>query len=145
MGFILNRFDKLMELKRNSSINEQFKLTAIIVHDPTDNDLKKHIRSHFLDFARFTGQRFLFITFIQPPKEYSDAIGRGEYEYAKLLICDPAQNADPESVIDPLIRDYYSLPEYGSYLVLAKKLSDHEVFKVPITTGSLPYQLFDLQ
>ena len=144
MGCILNRFDKLMELTKNESVNKLFKLTAIIAHDPTDNDLKKHIRSHFLDFARLTGKNFLFITFIQPPKVYADAIRRREYEYAKLLISDSYQHNDPDTVINPLVRDYYGLPEDGSYLVLAKKLSDNEVFIVPITTGSLPYQLMEL-
>ena len=144
MGFILNRFDKLMELKRNRSINEQFKLTAIIVHDPNDDDLKVHIRDHFLEFAAITGENFLFITFIQPPKEYADAISRGEYKYAKLLVSDSTQLSDTDKTINPLIREFYNLPEYGSYWVIAKKLSDNEVFKVPITSGSLPYQILDL-
>ena len=144
MGYILNRFDELVELKNNDSINEQFKLIAIIVHDPTDNNLKKHIRYHFLDLARFSGEHFLFITFIQPPREYTDAIRRGEYKYAKLLVGDSGQQSDTDTVIDPLIRKYYGLPEDGSYLVFAKKLSDDEVFIAPTTTGSLPYQLMDL-
>lgn len=31
MGFILNRFDKLMELRKESSINEQFTTTTSFV------------------------------------------------------------------------------------------------------------------
>ena len=51
-------------------------------------NLKDHIRSHFLEFAEWTGQNFLFITFIQPPEKYAYAIRRGEYEHAKLLVSD---------------------------------------------------------
>ena len=68
MGYILNRFDRLMELKENPSSTKQFKLTAVIVHDPKDKDLCDHIRDFFLQFAQITGKNFLFITFIQPPK-----------------------------------------------------------------------------
>ena len=46
-------------------------------------NLKDHIRSHFLEFAEWTGKNFLFITFIQPPEKYAYAIRRGEYEHAK--------------------------------------------------------------
>ncbi len=142
MGYILNRFAKLMELKNNSSINEQFELTAIIVHDPKDTDFIKHMRSHFLDFARFTGRNFLFITFIQPPKENAETIARDEF--ARLLVSDSKQLRGTDIIINPLIRKYYDIQEDGSYLVIAKKLSDKEVYKVRTTTASLPYQLLDL-
>ena len=144
MGYILNRFDKLMQLRSDPAVNEQFKLTAIIVHDPKDKNLIEHIRSHFLKFAEFTGKKFLFITFIQPPKEYIDAIRGGEYEYAKLLVSDSKQLSNTDVMINPLVRKYYGLPEDDSYLVLAKNFSDNEIFRVRITTGSLPYQLMDL-
>lgn len=144
MGYILNRFDKLMELSENSTLNEQFKLTAIIVHNPKDRDLIEYIRSKFLFFARLTGEKFLFITFVQPPKEYADAIRRGEYKYAKLLVSDSKQQSNTDIIINSLIRDYYDLPDEGSYLVLAKKLSDRKVYRVRITTNSLLNQLSDL-
>lgn len=133
-----------MDLTKSGAFNEQFKLTAIIVHDPKDKDIIEHISSHFLTFAKLTGKNFLFITFIQPPKEYADAIRRGEYEYANLLVSDSKQLSNTDAKINPLVRNYYSLPEDGSYLVLANNLSDHIVFKVRITTGSLPYQLMNL-
>ena len=79
MGCILNRFDQLMELAGDKVVSERFKLTAIIVHDPEDKNLKKHISSHFLSFAKLTGENFLFITFVQPPKEHAEAIKRGEF------------------------------------------------------------------
>ena len=44
MGYILNRFDRLMELRNNQAVNEQFKLTAIIVHDPKDHKLIDYIK-----------------------------------------------------------------------------------------------------
>ncbi len=144
MGYILNRFDKLMELKNNESVNEQFKLTAIIVHDPRDKNLKDHIRSHFLEFAELTGKNFLFITFIQPPEKYADALRRGKFEHAKLLVCDSNPFSEIDTFINPMLRDYYGLPQDGSYLVLAKKLSDNEAYRVSTTTGSLPYQLMHL-
>ena len=144
MGFILNRIDKLMELRNDSTINEQFKLTAIIAHDPKDENLKKHIKDYFLDFAKMTGKEFLFITFIQPPKEYVEAITSGAFKYAKLILSDSKQLSNTDTIINPLLRKYYGLPEKGSYLVLAKKLSDESCYKISISTASLPYQLMKL-
>ena len=144
MGVILNRFDRLMKLREESAFNEKFKLAAIIVHNPKDKNLIKHLRDHFLDFAKITGENFLFITFVQPPREYADAIKRGEYKYSKLLVSDSKQLSDTDEKIDYLVRKFYGLPKDGSYLVLAKKLSDKDVFKVLFTTGSLPYQLMNL-
>ena len=51
--------------------------------------------------------------------------------------------SETDTIINPFLREYYELPEDGSFLVLAKKLSDRKAFRVPITTGSLPYQLMD--
>jgi len=141
MGCILNQFDQLRKLAGDKVVSERFKLTAVIVHDPEDNNLKKHISSHFLTFAKLTGENFLFITFVQPPKEYAETIQRGEFKCARLLVSDSKQKSNTDAVINPLVRSYYGLPEDGSFLVVAKKLSDTEVFKVPITTASLFYQL----
>ena len=104
MGFILNRIDKLMELRNDSTINEQFKLTAIIAHDPKDENLKKHIKDYFLDFAKMTGKEFLFITFIQPPKEYVEAITSGAFKYAKLILSDSKQLSNTDTIIKPFFR-----------------------------------------
>lgn len=145
MGYILNRFDRLMELKENPSSTKQFKLTAVIVHDPKDKDLCDHIRDFFLQFAQITGKNFLFITFIQPPKEYIDALRKGEYENAKYLVSDVAQGGDVDKLIDPLLREYYDLPDGMSYMVLGKSLSDTVLYKVPITKASLPYQFMRLR
>ena len=144
MGYILNRFDRLMELRNDQSINEQFKLTAIIVHDPNDYKLIDYIRSHFVYFARSTGEKLLFITFVQPPEEFADALRRGEYNYAKLLVSDSKQLSGTDTIINPLIRNYYSLPADGSYMVIANKLSDNKVYRVSITKQSLPNQLMYL-
>ena len=118
MGYILNRFDRLMELRNNQAINEQFKLTTVIVHDPKDHELVDYIKSHFLYFARSTGENFLFITFVQPSIENADALIRGEYKYAKLLVSDSPEEDGTDTTINPLIRDYYSLPADGSYMVI---------------------------
>lgn len=134
----------MTELTKDPAVNEQFKLTAIIVNDPKDKNLAKHIKSHFLDFAKLTGRHLLIITFVQPPVEHVNAIRYGEYEYAKLLVEDSNQLSNTDETINPFIRIHYRLPKDGSYLILAKKLSDNEVFKVRTTTGSLPYQLMDL-
>ena len=144
MGYILNRFDSLMELRKNKAINEQFKLTAIIVHDPNDHELVDCIKSHFLYFARSTGENFLFITFVQPSIENADALIRGEYRYAKLLVSDSPEEDGTDTTINPLIREHYSLPTDGSYMVIANKLSDNIVYRVSITKQSLPNQLMYL-
>lgn len=144
MGYILNRFDRLMELRNDQAVNEQFKLTAIIVHDPKDLELVDCIKSHFLYFARSTGEKFLFITFVQPSIENADALKRGEYEYAELLVSDSPQEEGTDTTINPLIRDFYSLPADGSYMVIANKLLDKKAYRVSITTQSLSNQLMYL-
>lgn len=144
MGYILNRFDRLMELRNNQAINEQFKLTAIIVHDPKDHKLIDYIKSHFFYFSRATGENFLLITFIEPSIEIADALKRGKYKYAQLLVNDSPQEEGAGTTINPLIRDYYSLPADGSYMVIANKLFDNTAYRVSITKQSLPNQLMYL-
>lgn len=144
MGYILNRFDRLMELKNDQAINEQFKLTAIIVHDPKDHKLVDYIKSHFFYFSRATGENFLLITFIEPSKEIDKALKRGKYKYAQLLVSDSPQEEGAATTINPLIRDYYSLPADGSYMVIANKLLDKLAYRVSITMQSLQNQLMYL-
>ena len=144
MGYILNRFDRLMELRNNQAINEQFKLTAVIVHDPKDHELVDYIKSHFLFFARSTGENFLFITFVQPSRENANALVRGKYKYAQLLVSDSPEEDGTDTTINPLIRNKYSLPADGSYMLIANKLSDNKVYRVSITKQSLPNQLMYL-
>ena len=144
MGCILNRFDRLMELRNDQAINEQFKLTAIIVHDPKDHKLVDYIISHFDFLSRATGENFLFITFAQPSIENADALNRWEYKYTQLFVSDSPQEDDTATIINPLIRDYYSLPADGSYMVIANKLLDDKVYIVSITKQSLLNQLMYL-
>ena len=144
MGYVLNRFDRLMELRDNQAINEQFKLTAIIVHDPKDHKLVDYIKSHFFYFSRATGENFLLITFIEPSKEIANALKRGKNKYAQLLVSDSPQKEGADTIINPLIRDYYSLPADGSYMVVANKLLDKLAYRVSITMRSLPNQLMYL-
>lgn len=140
MGCILNRFDKLMELKEKPDSTKRFKLTAVIVNDPKDKDLYAHIQKYFLKFAQYTGKNFLFITFIQPSKEYADALKKGEFENAKYLLSEDSVAGGVDRKIDPLLREYYDLPNEGSYMVIVKNLTDNILYKVPITKDSLPYQ-----
>ena len=143
MGYILNRFDRLMELKRDQSINEQFKLTAVIVHDPKDYNLTNFLKKHFLSFAESTGEKFLIITFVRPSREDADALIREENKYAKLLIDDINHISRRDTKINSLIRKYYSLPDDGSYMVISKNLSDN-VFRVTTTRQSINNQLMYL-
>lgn len=145
MGAILNRFDKLMELKESPEYANKYKLTAVIVHDPNDHVLCDHIREHFLDFAKITGRNFLFITFIQPPKKFIEGLSNNKFSYARYLISDREQGADVEKVIAPQLRKLYDIESDGSYLILAEKLLDSRYYKIPITTASLPYQLMDIK
>lgn len=144
MGYILNRFDRLMELKRHPNSTKQFKLTAVIVHDPNDADLRDHIRDFFLDFAEVSGKDFLFITFIEPPQKYAEALKRGEYEYAKYLVSDKAQGG-MDKLVNPLLREYYNLPDEGSYMIMGRNLTDSLIYKIPITKESLPYQFWQIK
>ena len=143
MGCILNRFDKLMELKEENSFG-RYKLVAVIAHDPKDENLCSHLKSHFLKFAKMTGENFLFITFIQPSKEYQEALQQGKFPYAKFIVSEDKSREDTIAIINPLLRRYYGLPKNGSYMVIAKHLSDNEIYRVKITKNSLPYQLLDL-
>lgn len=144
MGFIINRFDKLMELKRDPELSNKFRLVAVIIHDLNDKDFCDHLRNYFLNLAELTGKNFLFITFIKPPKKYYNDIKEGKYEYAKMLVSETKQRDDTEKVLNPIIRDYYSLPQDGSFMILAKKLSDDIVYKIPLKRGTLPYMFMDI-
>lgn len=144
MGYILNRFDKLKELKEHPESTMQYRLTAVIVHDPMDKDLCDLIRKNFLQFAKATGENFLFITFIQPPREYADAIKKGKFKEAKFLVSDAPQGGDVEKLVDPFLRDLYGLPNGGSYMIMARSLTDTVLYKIRITKESLPSQLSKL-
>ena len=143
MGYFVNRFDRLMELKKDQSINEQFKLTAIIVHDPKDHNLTNFLKKHFISFAESTGKKFLIITFVRPSREDVETLISGENKYAKLLIDDINHFSSRDTRINSLVRKYYSLPDDGSYMVISKNLSDN-VFRVTTTWQSINNQLMYL-
>ena len=145
MGAILNRFDKLFELKNDSKKMSQFKLTAVIVHDPDDKELCNHIRTHFPYFAEVTGKNFLFITFIQPSKEDINRLRNNEFKYAKLLVSDREEGNNIESIVYPQLRELFQIKEKGSFLILAEKLLDKQFYKIRITSESLPYQFMRLR
>lgn len=148
MGVVLNRFDKLYELKGQEQYSgcSQYKLVAVIVHNPKDHSLCEHIRENFIDFAEMTGKNFLFLTFIQPPTEYLKKIRSGQYPMAKLMLSDCAQGKDVETLVAPLLRNYYDIKEEEySYIIISQGLSAKSFYKVRITCSSLPYQLLKIK
>lgn len=145
MGAILNRFDKLMELKECPELTKQFKLTAVIVHNPKDRLLCSYISEYFLNFAELTGRNFLFLTFILPPPPILRQIRTDAFEFAKYWGKGEIPDYRIEEEISPILRDYYKIDDEDSYMILTEKLSDSKLYKVRITKGSLPNQFMDLR
>ena len=145
MGAILNRFDKLMELRQYPESTQQFKLTAVIVHNPKDKILCNYIRKYFLNFAELTGKNFLFLTFIQPPLPVFRNLKENAFEYAVFWGKGEKPDYKVEEEIAPILRDYYHITDNHSYMILSEKLSDTTLYKVKITQNSLTTQFMDLR
>ena len=77
MGFPLSTFQQLSRLCQNEPfikrVFNDFKLTAIIVHDPTDDDFRREIKYSFEHLHEITGNDFAFLSFINPPARWAAA------------------------------------------------------------------------
>ena len=144
MGAILNRFDELMRINNYQELKDKFRLTAVLVHNPKDRNLCKHVSNYFLNFAEATGNSLLFLTFIRPPMEIYEAIKRDQYQYAKIFFSDSVANMESERLIANALRSFYDIDDDMSYLVFGHSLSDETLYKVPVTVSSLSYQFFQM-
>lgn len=140
MGCIVNRFDKLMALKYDPDYKDKYKLTAVIVHNPKDTELREWLKNFFLIYAQMTGRNFMFISFVMLSAKELNAVKRGEYEYAEALICDSVSDGEVERLAMPKLRQLYGIDDDDSYMVLAKNLSDDTSYKIKITASSLANQ-----
>lgn len=147
MGMVLNRFGMLNELRESIRRNEteyldyrQFRLTAVIVHHPDDDELQETFMKNFQQWSQMTGRHFLFLTFIPIPNPFS----RRSHDYsfnAKSLVTDPSFTIEDEQQVSPLLRKYFGLPSTGSYLMLTEDICSSNFTCIPITAGSIQQQL----
>jgi len=74
MGLPLSRFQILSRLcAREDYVREKFapfKLTCIVLHDPDDKAFSSQMKKRFWELHRQTGDNMLFMTFIDPPKDW---------------------------------------------------------------------------
>lgn len=75
MGFPLSRFQMLSRLcsydEDVRNILSPYKLKCIVLHDPDDKRFTAKMKGSFLRLHERTGKDLLFITFIEPPKEWN--------------------------------------------------------------------------
>lgn len=153
MGMFLNRFHMLKQLRDyindKSTYNQDLNnlvLSGIVVHDPNDEDLIKHISNNFVKWAEMTGKHFLFITFIHPSEDWKESRHchkNWEIDMDNLMTDRSFSEEDENSTI-PLLRNFMGLPENGSFLMLTDNLCSKTFFQIPISAETIENQFIQI-
>ena len=147
MGMIMNQFRMLQQvrdgIKRGDSYFNRFVLSAVIVHDPNDTELTETIRKNFFRWAKQTGDNFLFVTFVSPSDSWKEEYRNKEFnKFNKCMVmADSSLTQEAEDNTMPLLRDFLGLPEYGSYLMLAKDLASDDFHRIAINSSNIVKKL----
>ena len=92
MGLPLSRFQMLSRLcSDDREIRDalaSYKLTCVVLHDPDDKRFVARMRKMFPSLHRQTGKDLLFISFINPPKEWEepDCLGFKHVDSRRLCV-----------------------------------------------------------
>lgn len=153
MGLFLNRFHMLKRLRDyindKSTYNQDLNnlvLSGIVVHDPNDEDLIKHVSNNFVKWAEMTGKHFLFITFIHPSEDWKESRHchkNWEIDMDNLMTDRSFSEEDENSTI-PLLRNFMGLPENGSFLMLTDNLCSKTFFQIPISAETIENQFIQI-
>lgn len=80
MGMYYNQFTMLYNRKHESAFR-RFRLTALLLHDPEDQEFKSCVLQQFDRLSTLTGDKMLFVSFVEPKQEaferYAFDIERG--------------------------------------------------------------------
>ena len=127
MGFPLSTFQQLAGLCKDVPYIrrkfEQFRLIAIIVHDPSDDSFKRHIKYNFEHLHTVTDEHFAFITFINPPTSWSSA-HRGWMETRERLSA--GDNCEDAEFVH-VLKKRLDLPDGPCIVLTDNLLSDRYV------------------
>lgn len=121
-------------------------LSGIVVHDPNDEDLIKHVSNNFVKWAEMTGKHFLFITFIHPSEDWKESRHchkNWEIDMDNLMTDRSFSEEDENSTI-PLLRNFMGLPENGSFLMLTDNLCSKTFFQIPISAETIENQFIQI-
>lgn len=121
-------------------------LSGIVVHDPNDEDLIKHVSNNFVKWAEMTGKHFLFITFIHPSEDWKESRHchkNWEIDMDNLMTDRSFSEEDENSTI-PLLRNFMGLPENGSFLMLTDNLCSKTFFQIPISAETIEKQFIQI-
>lgn len=127
MGFPLSTFQQLAGLCKDEpyirKTFDNFRLVAVIVHDPSDGGFKKHIKYNFEHLHEVTGEHFAFISFINPPLRWSNA-HRGWMETRERISA--GANCEDAEFVNAL-KERLDLPDGPSIVLTDNLLSDKYV------------------
>ena len=146
MGMAMNRFDMFCQLrddiKRKSDLN-RFVISAVIVHDNSDEELVNEIKANFIKWAELTGEKFLFVTFVPPSGEWrrSQYCIDAYWVDKHSILTDHCLSRKDEETTNSLLRDFFGLPSRGSYIVLADRLDSINPGNIPTSAESIGQQL----
>jgi hypothetical protein len=74
MGYPLSTFQQLARLCKDEPFVkkefDRFRVVAIIVHAPDDDDFRRHLKYSFEHLHKVTDKGFAFLTFINPPSQW---------------------------------------------------------------------------
>ncbi|MGM9842787.1 MAG: hypothetical protein ACI30S_01035 [Muribaculaceae bacterium] len=120
MGMVLTRYNMLTQLRDETRDNnvKRFELTALVLHDPDDTDFCNMIKSGFDRYCMMTGKKFLFITYVKPDEKYKHDYSSSYVFEPECLYYDSVYDTDMERDAISLIRNSFSIPETGSYMLL---------------------------
>lgn len=143
MGFPLSTFQQLSLLCREEPFIrqtfERYRMTAVIVHDPSDDSFRRQVKYSFEYLHEVTGEGFAFITFINPPARWAQAHTNWMDLREQLSV---GNGLDDDGFVQAL-RRRLDLPD-GPSLVLSDGLLSNRYVILPSSHDEVISQMEDI-
>lgn len=131
MGLPLSRFQMMSGLFSGDYFYarrmSQFKMVCIVLPDPYDNSFRRRMKDRFLALHEQTGQDMLFISFVDPPKEWRDTRRSLDYESIEKQNLFAEEGSDDKQLISSFIRSTAPNTQLPAIIVTDDLMSDRYV------------------
>lgn len=131
MGLPLSRFQMMSGLFSGDYFYarklSQFKMVCIVLPDPYDNTFRRRMKDSFLALHEQTGQDMLFISFVNPPKEWRDTRRSLDFESVEKQNLFAEEGSDDKQLISSFIRSTAPNTQLPAIIVTDDLISDRYV------------------
>ncbi len=131
MGLPLSRFQMMSGLFSGDYYYarriSQFKMVCIVLPDPYDNSFRRRMKDRFLALHEQTGQDMLFISFVDPPKEWRDTRRSLDFESIEKQNLFAEEGSDDKQLISSFIRSTAPNTQLPAIIVTDDLMSDRYV------------------